>query len=828
MFAKSFSSKNTNASGVGIMKVRTSLLVSCAASALLIGAGTLPAAAQGIPASAGWWFHGDAEIGGRVLGPDKGGPSTCVSNGYTQIGSGTFNFDCRGATRNSLGKFYEYRDLRPGPFGNLSFAIGSYDGLYELDFIARNIGYRDQSYWANLSQAGYQYLTVSFDQTPHIYNNNATTIFQNPGSAVLSVPAGLTQVLTGLPAPPATNAQQQTALDAINNNLTAFRLGFIRDTTEADYRWTPNSEWDVKVDWTGTARDGTQPMPSFTYTGGTGNANRTPLELPRPIKDRTDNGNVSAEYKGVTPWGKNFNVTLGYGISVYQNDTQSLQWQNPWVAVNAANSPLWNQIALAPSNSVQSFRANGGIELPWQSRYVFGVQYNMGRQNEDFLPFTINPLVNPAALGVGISANSLNGQTDTLLVNNQLTTQITRDLKTKFTFRHYDYINNTPNITVGPNVLQMGDANAVVAEEKLYRGLAYTKQNASGELVWTPSAWRWLTLGGGVYWERWDRDHADVNVTDEWTGKVFADMRLWDWGKFRSSYFHAERTGGNAYQCVEVESNCTSAANSTLRLFEMVDRSRDKGNFYLDIYLPNNITVTPTGGFRADDYAINPFANVAVNSVGVLRPELGMMADRAWNGGIEIAWSPSADFSIFGSYLHEEIWRRAMSGSNTAQLEIRTADRVETLLLGVKWAAVPKTLDLMASASYSFARGTFDQAPGGMSPTTAVIGNSPNIPPFNNGNTAFPDQTIEFIRFDFQGKYTFDPSWVRQMGFQGDMYAKIRAIWEHNEVSDWATVNQSYLALIANGDPYRRGIFMGWNNPNYNVAVFMASLGFKW
>ena len=127
---------------------------------------------------------------------------------------------------------------RPGPFGNLSFAIGSYDGLYELDFIARNIGYRDQSYWANLSQAGYQYLTVSFDQTPHIYNNNATTIFQNPGSAVLSVPAGLTQVLTGLPAPPATNAQQQTALDAINNNLTAFRLGFIRDTTEADYHDT--------------------------------------------------------------------------------------------------------------------------------------------------------------------------------------------------------------------------------------------------------------------------------------------------------------------------------------------------------------------------------------------------------------------------------------------------------------------------------------------------------------------------------------------------------------------------------------------------------------
>ena len=43
---------------------------------------------------------------------------------------------------------------------------------------------------------------------------------------------------------------------------------------------------------------------------------------------------------------------------------------------------------------------------------------------------------------------SLNGAINTLLVNNVVTTQVTSDLKTKLSYRYYDYDNQTPELNV--------------------------------------------------------------------------------------------------------------------------------------------------------------------------------------------------------------------------------------------------------------------------------------------------------------------------------------------------------------------------------------------
>ena len=45
-----------------------------------------------------------------------------------------------------------------------------------------------------------------------------------------------------------------------------------------------------------------------------------------------------------------------------------------------------------------------------------------------------------------LPASSLNGAINTLLSNNVLTTQITPDLKSKLSYRYYDFDNNTPEL----------------------------------------------------------------------------------------------------------------------------------------------------------------------------------------------------------------------------------------------------------------------------------------------------------------------------------------------------------------------------------------------
>src|SRR5215469_13183953 len=111
-----------------------------------------PAAVEPIPY---WWFHGHVEAGGRFFLNDP------QRNGFAFLG------------QQSLAKFYEYRDLRSGPFANIWLATGSRDGLYEVDVGGKNIGYRDQSYYLDASKAGEQYFNFNWDQSPHLYSTSA-------------------------------------------------------------------------------------------------------------------------------------------------------------------------------------------------------------------------------------------------------------------------------------------------------------------------------------------------------------------------------------------------------------------------------------------------------------------------------------------------------------------------------------------------------------------------------------------------------------------------------------------------------------------------------
>ena len=101
-----------------------------------------------------------------------------------------------------------------------------------------------------------------------------------------------------------------------------------------------------------------------------------------------------------------------------------------------------------PDNQANMFTGTIGADLPLNSRYMGTVSYNMMRQNDAYLPFTVNPglgLINgqPANSIAALPFKSLDGKVDTLLFNNVLTTQLTSDLKSKLAYRYYNYDNST-------------------------------------------------------------------------------------------------------------------------------------------------------------------------------------------------------------------------------------------------------------------------------------------------------------------------------------------------------------------------------------------------
>jgi MtrB/PioB family decaheme-associated outer membrane protein len=744
------------------MNGRARLVATCAA--LVFGAGLAsPAfAGQKVPQMAAaeplWWYDGFAEVGGR--------------------------FDMNNPNKNTLGKFYEYRDLRPGVFGNFFFGAHRVDGLFDFDVWGKNVGWDDQAYGLDLSQPGAYYLTFGWDETPHVYSQDAKTTFGPIGGSVLTTPY--------YGAPPPTAATQAF----VTANSTVFDLGFRRDTASASFRWTPTDNWDVSGGYSHMHRHGTQPtsIVSFTTPVSRGAGTRDPIELPKPLDDTTQNGNVKGEYAGSTPWGKPFNVAFGYGISVYSNDIDSLSFQNPWNAVNSATFPLWNRYSLAPDNQAQSLSVSGGVGLPFNSRYMGTFQYSMMTQDDPFLPSTINPLVPLATL----TASSLNGDARTVLSNNVLNTQITPTLKSVLRYRYYDYHSRQMPITI-TGLFANPDTNAGAEGPLTPIPINFTKQNASADLVWR--ALDWLTIGPGYAFERWQRgSYADVPATDENIAKLFADAN-WGWSTWRTSFQYGMRRYEDPYV------NRTANNNAAIRVMEYADRDRTQVTSSWAIQVTNNIAFTPNGGIRYDDYLTDPFQTAT---------EIGLLHDNSWNAGADLAWSANHSVALYVSYNHEDGYRQIYQNNANPGLDMQTRDKIDTFIVGTKITLIPDTLFLDANYTYSRSRSAWTS-----DCTTYGCLNSPQ--------PVFPVAHNTLNRLDTQLKYMFDESVTRNAGFMGRAFVKFRVLWERNNSDNWQPLSQQLGWAVNPGDnTMARSVFLATGNPNYDVVLGQVSAGLKW
>jgi MtrB/PioB family decaheme-associated outer membrane protein len=757
-------------------------------------AGDLPVKAPAAEPVPYWWFHGEVEVGGRFFLNDP------QRNGSAYLG------------QPSLAKFYEYRDLRPGPFGNIWLAAGTSDGLYQIDFGAKNIGYNDQSYYLDASKAGQHYFEAIWDQTPHLYSTSAQTYYQGLGTGALSLPPGLVGV-GGFGNLVFTSANPGPGQAGIAPFLYQTDIGIKRDTGAVAYRWTPTDAWDFKADYSHLARTGTQ-IDGLVGFGNPGGGNSAAIQVPKPVDDTTQNYGVNGEYAGMSPWGKKFNVKVAYNGSTYTDNLSSYTIQNPFTsASSSAGTSPFARMSLWPSNNANAFSGTTGADLPWNSRYVGTVSYTMMRQNEAFIPMTFQ---NP---GFALPASSLNGAINTLLSNNVLTTKITPELTNKLSYRYYNFDNQTPELFF-PTWSSLDRTNAEGAIRSL--SISYTKQNVGEELVWKPT--RDWTFGAAYGFERytWSRESADA--TNENSGKVFADWKPASWFTLRSSGYYSDRRYNNYNYDAYVGAIQFPGRNPATdgwfispayRVLMTDNRERWKANIAIDTLVLPGITVTPNFKYQDDHYGLN-----AAN-------QLGLTDSRMWNGGVDVTFVIDPRTSVMFGYLREYYTQLVYNVNGTGPgtvpggaLGLQTNDRttVDTFTALAKYAAIPDKLDL--ELRYTASHGVDNQN------LLFATGANPACPtgvPAGT-NCQFPNVTTWFQRLDATAVYTFDKFAVAQAGLKGVVKAKLRYAWERNSVANW---QNDPLAPFGNvGEPIL--IYLAQDNPNYNVHMLMASLAYTW
>ena len=779
----------------------------CIVGAVLASTGWALAADMPVKAPAvvegPWWFHGIVEVGGRDFLNDP------QRNGLWVNG------------QNSLAKYYEYSTVKPGPFSNIDLSAGSANGLYQADFWARNIGYTDQSYYLDLSKAGEYYVNLGWDQTPHLYSTSALTPYLGIGT-------------TSLTLPPALLNNTSTTSAFINPFLHPTDIGIERDTASIQSRWTPNDSWDIKADYSHMRRTGTQVDGVVGFAPKSGSPFGSPTQVAKPVADTTQNFGVNGEYVGTSFWGQRITFKAGYKGSLYDDDFSSYTIQNPYCtgattatcATTAAGAnPFLSpfaRLSLPPSNQANAVSGTMAAELPWKSRYVGTLSYTMMRQNDAFMPMTINPGATAAAQA--LPATSLNGAINTLLSNNVLTSQITPDLRSKATYRYYDYQNDTPEILFSPGcgntttcwVSYDHTSAAGAGTERAISSLsmAYTKQNAGEELTWR--ATHQLTLGAAYGFERYDWTRADVNVTNEHSGKVFADWKPTNMITVRSSGYFSNRQLEN-YNYLAFVGNAQFPNPATTSWFYqssyrqlMIDnRYRTRANLAVDIDVAPGLTVTPNARYQDDRYGVNSVA------------EQGLQDSSSWNAGVDVTYVINPNASIMVGYLREQYHQtlygtsctgvtNALGNTNCAGgYTTQTTDRtnVDTFTSLARVAAIPDRLDLEMRYTLSHA---VDR--------TNLIGHSTD--PVGG---QFPDVKNWFQRLDASAIYTLDPDLVARLGWKGQVKTKLRYVWERNAATNWS--QDSLLPFTA---AMPTSIWLAYDNPNYNVQLLAASLIATW
>jgi MtrB/PioB family decaheme-associated outer membrane protein len=617
-----------------------------------------------------------------------------TSSAKGDLGARQFN-----GTLNSS-KFTEYRDLPAGVFVNrfsLSFMNPDYTNIFSL--WGSNVGQRDQNVAVQWGERGKYKLELEWDQIPHNYTNTARTVFSGAGGGELVMPdtiqKSMRTILTRDINPGVPGVQFDTL--AITNLVlgTARGVDIVsrREKGKGVFSYAPIEELDIKLQYTNERRSGTKPLG--------GNFAFNPVELVEPTAYRTQEALANIEYAA-----KDWNVQLGYAASIFDNNVDVLVWDNPFREIDAVGAGSRGRLDLYPDNTAQKLNFSGAVSLPASTRLMTSVSYGWRKQDDRFIPYTINRVVDTMATLPRLAAASLDGKVGTTLINFSLTNRFFSSIWFTARFRSFDYDNRTPSL-IFPGYVQTD--NSIVSVQRRNLPIGYKKTNALVDA--TLRLVKDVSFKVGYERENWDRKHRDAEKTNENIYKASLDYTPRSWLLLRTSYsFGAKKTPHYDAEEVAEESFPLGEGAGTLgqlpqlRKFDMATRDRNRANVLAQITPLDFLTFTGSFGLANDKFK---------------ESEYGLLKNESNNFSFDVSFNPTYDLSFFASYTRENFnyamkSRQRVPVAGTTRANDTTnndwssdlKDLANTFGLGLSWSVVPEEVDFSLDFDLSDGKGT--------------------------------------------------------------------------------------------------------------------------
>jgi MtrB/PioB family decaheme-associated outer membrane protein len=297
------------------------------------------------------------------------------------------------------------------------------------------------------------------------------------------------------------SASSTKDMPGLNSALKPIKLGL----THRDSSFGLASSTDSK--WSFSARLSERESKGIKALGGvigSTHTNGRSVILPAPVDQSTTNFEIQGNYTGHRD-----NISIGMRFSEFNNEYQSLIWNNPFSTDIYAPS---GSIALAPDNQFAQLELMGAHRYSDQGQISYSMAYGQYLQNQAFQPYSLTQGLSNSTL----PRSSLNGELNSLIANLRLTQKFENKLSLNIDYRYHD-LDNVTATELYEYVIGDFRNSSIPRSNLIYD---FKEQKLSTDMTYPLS--QKLGLSGGIKLAQTDRTNQEVKQTN--------DAGLW--GKF--------------------------------------------------------------------------------------------------------------------------------------------------------------------------------------------------------------------------------------------------------------------------------------------------------
>lgn len=656
-----------------------------------------------------------------------------------------------------------------------------------------NLGLESRYLGFEYKEQGLFGVYLQYDELPRYVTDSASTFFLDDGSNNLTLPPGWV---------PGDSPEEMTELDA---NLSPLKIRMKRKTISTGVDIVLPEHFDFDVNYSHQTKRGKKLVGAVIGTSG---GNPRAVVIPERVNYLTQQVDASLRYTL-----DDFQAEFGYYASIFTNQKDQLVWQNPYTAVSG-----WNPVAgwptgqgrlhQPPDNWAQQFNVAGGYNLPMHSRITVNTAFGEMRQNDDFLPYTVNGMLD---VPVGLPRDDLDGKIKTTMVDVRLVSNPMDRVNFRAGYRYDHRDNDTPKDTflyVHNDAADQGDIESSTARVNR----PYSFEIHDFETQTSVRVWERTDLAFGYEFEQTKRNLQEVSKVKEHTVSGILRSHFNSHFNTRVIYEHSWRNPTNynyakplikGFSPEHVEAELEDLIDDgmseldlwenhpLLRKYYMADRQRDRVRGVVNILPTDSVSIGIHNQFIRDDY------NDTI---------IGLTSSKWFSTGADVAYAPNERFSAHAFYTFERIkseqqgWSFQGFAQFTQSVDLgrrwsaRDRDKVHTLGAGVSLEIIPDLWSVDCEYLWERTHGQFDVSVGD--------GLSPGIP--------YPTNKSELHALSIQNEFEILENLTFRMGY---LFQRLRS-------SDWAIdgVTPSTLEEV---------VAAGNNSPDYTAHVGTWSLIFR-